>query len=158
MTFSLYFVLSIKQTLRALLKEFWLKLMLIVFQLEQIIRVRRSVARRLKHQSPRPYQRQNATFECDTVGKFTTPNRIKINVKKFSRIKHTVASKFAFSSLSMEPLLVSPIKPILGLSMTLIQNCTNNARKVERFFQRIKNYRHISTLFDNLAECFTNNP
>ena len=52
---------------------------------------------------------------------------IKIKGKQFSRIKHTFASKFAFSPLSMEPLLVSPIKPISGLSMTLIQNCTNNA-------------------------------
>ena len=28
--------------------------------------------------------------------------------------------------------------------------------KVERFFQRIKNYRHISTRFDKLATCFEN--
>ena len=27
---------------------------------------------------------------------------------------------------------------------------------VERFFQRIKNYRHIATRFDKLAECFLN--
>ena len=27
---------------------------------------------------------------------------------------------------------------------------------VERFFQRIKNYRHISTRYDKLAECFLN--
>ncbi|MBR4641204.1 MAG: transposase, partial [Selenomonadaceae bacterium] len=27
---------------------------------------------------------------------------------------------------------------------------------VERFFQRIKNYRHISTRYDKLAFCFEN--
>ncbi|MBQ3727317.1 MAG: transposase, partial [Selenomonadaceae bacterium] len=27
---------------------------------------------------------------------------------------------------------------------------------VERFFQRIKNYRHISTRYDKLALCFFN--
>ena len=28
--------------------------------------------------------------------------------------------------------------------------------KVERFFQRIKNYRHIATRYDKLAQCFLN--
>ncbi|MBQ3443209.1 MAG: transposase, partial [Selenomonadaceae bacterium] len=27
---------------------------------------------------------------------------------------------------------------------------------VERFFQRIKNYRHVATRFDKLALCFEN--
>ena len=27
---------------------------------------------------------------------------------------------------------------------------------VERFFQRIKNYRHVATRYDKLAECFLN--
>ena len=55
-------------------------------------------------------------------------------VKKFLRIKHTVANKFAVSSPSMEPLLVSPTKPISRLSMTLIVNCTNNATSSNGFF------------------------
>ena len=42
--------------------------------------------------------------------------------------------QFAFSSPSKVALLVYPIKPISRLSMTLIQNCTNNATLSRDFF------------------------
>ena len=59
---------------------------------------------------------------------------IKLKGKKFLQIKRTVASKFAFSSLSREQLLVFQTKQISGLSMTLIQNCTSNAILLSGFF------------------------
>ena len=65
---------------------------------------------------------------------------IKINVKKFSRIKLTVASKFAFSSLSTVPLLVSPIKPISRLSMTLIQSFTSTAISLSGSFNASRTF------------------
>ena len=55
-------------------------------------------------------------------------------VKKFLLIKHTVANKFAFSSLSKVALLAFQTKPISKLSITLIQNCTNNAISSKGFF------------------------
>ena len=80
-----------------------------------------------------------------SAGKFTTQNlllhyfpALNLAVKKFSRIKHTAARKFAFSSLSTEPLLAFPTKPILRLNTTLIQNCTNNATSSKGFFNALK--------------------
>ena len=53
---------------------------------------------------------------------------IKLTGKKNSRGQSIqLASKFAFSSLSTEPLLSSRTRSITGLSMILTQNCTNNA-------------------------------
>ena len=93
----------------------------------------------------------SSTRECNfwmwywPAGKFTTQNlllhyfpALNLAVKKFSRIKHTAARKFAFSSLSMEPLLAFPTKPILRLNTTLIQNCTNNATSSKGFFNALK--------------------
>ena len=88
--------------------------------------------------------------------------------KKFLRIKLTVASKFAFSSLSTEPLLAFPTKTISGLNMTLIRNCTNNATKSSGFFSESRiigtllpattNWLNaFSTLFYLLLPSFTFN-
>ena len=51
------------------------------------------------------------------------------------RIKRTIASTFALSVPSTEPLLAFPTKPISKLSMTLIRNCTNNATSSKVFFR-----------------------
>ena len=60
-------------------------------------------------------------------GKNTKIPELNSAVKKFLRIKRTVASKFALSVLHTVPLLAFPTKPISRLSMTLIRNCTNSA-------------------------------
>ena len=54
-------------------------------------------------------------------------------------------SQFAFSSLSMDK-----IKHNFDSELYKQRNI------VERFFQRIKNYRHVATRYDKLAECFLN--
>ena len=81
---------------------------------------------------------KNATFESDVDRRANSRQRtgypLHSRVKQCLRIKHTVASIFVVTFSNMEPLRVSPTKPISGLSMTLVLNCTNNAIFVEREF------------------------
>ena len=127
----------------------------------------RFIARRKKHQSPCPYQRENETFECGIDGRGRdSVHDSESDVALFKGIKLTGKTILADKAYSCKRIRVFfaehgavaciPDKSNFRIKPAFDSELYKHRNIVERFFQRIKNYRHIATRYDKLAECFLN--
>ena len=119
----------------------------------------RSVAGRQEHQNSRPYQRQNATSECDSDRREYS----RFSTRYFDIAGKTVLADFAYSCQAIRDYLKQRGAVVCILDKSTFKTKHNfdselykQRNKVERFFLRIKNFRHIATRFDKLALCFKN--
>ena len=77
---------------------------------------------------------------------------LTLPVRRCSLTGLTVAIKFALSSIVTGLLFAFRTRLTSKLNMTLMPNFTSTATLLSVFFQRIKNYRHVTFRFDKLAK------
>ena len=110
------------------------------------------------------YQRANATFKSDID--WRARSRLRARCCSSQRHKNQCKKILADKAYSCEQIRLFlaehgavaciPDKTNFKIKHDFDSELYKHRNIVERFFQRIKNFRHIATRFDKLALCFEN--